>query len=53
MTTNSSASDPSAAQSSDSSAALPAEQPSTPLLSALLGENTALTVLQDRKPTVV
>lgn len=52
MTTNSSASDPSAAQSSASSAALPAEQPSTPLLSALLGENTALTVLQDRKPTV-
>lgn len=52
MTTNSSASDPSAAQSSDSSAALPAEQPSTPLLSALLGENTALAVLQDRKPTV-
>ena len=52
MTTNSSASDPSAAQSSDSSAALPAEQPSTPLLSALLGENTALAVLEDRKPTV-
>jgi alkylhydroperoxidase domain protein len=52
MTTNSSASDPSAAQSSATSAAQPTEQPSAPLLSALLGENAALAVLRDRKPTV-
>ena len=48
MTPNSSASDPSAAQSSTSADA----QPSSPLLTALLGENAALRVLEDRKPTV-